>query len=50
MLVDDLQHIKVAGNDFGADSLALCAARECANDVVGLVIVEFVEWNIEGLE
>ena len=50
IVINDLKHIKVARNNLNANILGVGLACEGANDVVGLVIVKFVKWNMKGLE
>ena len=50
VVIDDLKHIKVARNNLDANILGVGLACEGTDYVVSLVIVEFIERNMEGFE
>ena len=42
VIIDNLEHIEIAGDNFAADALALRTAGEGADNIISLIIIEFV--------
>ena len=50
MFIDNLEHIEVARNDISLNSLLLGGTSKGADNVISLVIVEFVKRDVKGVE